>query len=174
MAQNIRIAGASYSAVPQIQVPTTAGGTATFYDCTGSRTITENGTGIDVKGLATVDVNVAGGGGGGKNVQACSGYASVRTTSYSASGIKLTVAKTGTYKVSWMGWRSTNSGTSGSQLYIGSSAYGSAQTTFLNTYGQAVELSGVNLTQGQEIEVRARARSTSYYMIVGNLIIEEQ
>lgn len=121
-----------------------------------------------------VNGNATAGGGDTKNVQACSEYASIRTTSYSTTGIKLTVGKTGTYKVSWMGWRSSNGGTNGSQLYINNSAYGSAQTTFTNTYGQAVSLTGVNLTQGQEIEVRARARSTSYYMAVGNLIIEEQ
>ena len=94
-------------------------------------------------------------------------------TSYTATAVKLTVAKTGTYKVSWMGWRSTNSGTSGSQLYINNTAYGSANTSFTNTYGQSVTLNNVSLTAGQEIVVRARARSTSYVMAVGNLIIEE-
>lgn len=115
----------------------------------------------------------SGGGDAGMNVQCYHGMASAKTTSYSATGVKLTVAKTGTYKVSWMGCRNTNSGTNGSQLYIGSSAYGSAQTTFSNTYGQSVVLNNVSLTAGQTIEVRARARSTSYVMMVGNLCIEQ-
>lgn len=137
----------------------------------GSQTLTENKD-YDVTSLASVTVNVPSSG-GGMNVQGYLGYASVTATSYTATAVKLTVAKTGTYKVSWMGWRSTNSGTSGSQLYINNSAYGSANTTFTNTYGQSVTLNGVNLTAGQEIVVRARARSTSYVMAVGNLIIEQ-
>lgn len=63
MAQNVKIAGASYSDVPSIEVPTTSGGTAKFYDCVGSKTITENGE-VSVVGLASVLVNVASGGGG--------------------------------------------------------------------------------------------------------------
>lgn len=118
----------------------------------------------------TVNVNVAG---SGKNTQGYRGYASVTSTSYTATAVKLTVKKTGTYNVSWMGWRSTNSGTSGSQLYKNGTAYGSANTSFLNTYGHSVSLSNVSLNEGDEIVVRARARSTSYVMAVGNLIIEE-
>lgn len=137
----------------------------------GSETKTANGT-YDVTNLKELVVNVSGGG-SSKNVQGYLGYASVSATSYTATAVKLTVAKTGTYKVSWMGWRSTNSGTSGSQLYINNSAYGSANTSFLNTYGHSVVLNNVSLTAGQEIVVRARARSTSYVMAVGNLIIEE-
>lgn len=173
MSKNVKINGASYSNVPAIDVPlATGGGNARFYDCVGSKDITENGNNIDVTGLASVNVNVSGSG-DTKNVQCYMGMGSVRTTSYSATGVSLTVAKTGTYKVSWMGCRNTNSGTNGSQLYINNSAYGSAQTTFTNTYGQSVTLSNVSLTAGQKIEVRARARSTSYYMMVGNLCIEQ-
>lgn len=138
----------------------------------GSETITENGT-HDVTNLASVVVNVSGGGGDSKNVQVAPGVDRVATTSYTAvNGQTLTVAKTGTYHVYWVGFRSSTSGTNGSQLYIGSTAYGSAQTTFTNN-GQAVHLSGVSLTQGQTISVRARARTTSYYMYVGNLTIVE-
>lgn len=173
MAKNVKIAGASYSDVPSIVVPQTTGGTATFYDCVGSKSITQNGT-HTVTGFETVEVNVPSSGGGStKNIQAHIGVESVAATSYTATNVALTVSKTGTYKVSWMGWRSTNSGTSGSQLYINGTAYGSANTTFTNTYGQAVTLNNVSLTSGQTIVVRARARSTSYVMAVGNLIIEE-
>lgn len=171
MAKNITIAGAAYSAVPAIEVPITGGGTATFRDCVGSKDITQNGT-VDVAGLASVNVNVPSSG-GGMNVQCYQGYASVTSTSYTATAVKLTVKTSGTYNVSWCGWRNTNSGTSGSQLYIAGSAYGSANTSFLNTYGHNVKLTGVKLTAGQEIVVRARARSTSYVMAVGNLCIEQ-
>lgn len=128
-----------------------------------------------VSGNTVLGIAGTGGGGGGstKNVQAYCGAASVTSTSYTATAVSLTVAKTGTYKVSWCGCRNTNSGTSGSQLYINNSAYGSAQTSFSNTYFQNVVLNNVSLTAGQTIVVRARARSTSYVMWVGNLIIEQ-
>lgn len=138
----------------------------------GSETKTANGT-YDVTNLAELVVNVSGGGGSAKNVQGYLGYATVNATSYTATAVSLTVAKTGVYKVSWMGYRNTTSGTSGSQLYIGTSAYGSANTSFVNSYGQSVVLNNVSLTAGQVITVRARARSTSYVMGVGNLVIEE-
>lgn len=114
-------------------------------------------------------------GGGGMNVQAYSGMSYSRTSSLvsCATPIRLTVEKTGTYKVSWMGFRNSTGGTSSSQLYIGNTAYGSANTTFSSSYGQSVVLNNVSLTEGQTVEVRARARSTSYYMYVGNLVIEQ-
>lgn len=139
----------------------------------GTKEITANGTGIDVTAYASVNVNVPSSG-SSKNIQVYSGYDEVNVGSYTATDVSLTVAKTGTYKVSWMGYRNTTSGTSGSQLYIGDTAYGSANTTFTRSYGQSVVLNNVSLTQGQTITVRARARNTSYYMGVGNLIIEEQ
>ena len=64
MAQNITIMGGSYSDVPAVTLPKTGGGTATFYDASGSQTVTENGT-YDVTALASMIVNVAGGGGSG-------------------------------------------------------------------------------------------------------------
>lgn len=116
----------------------------------------------------------ASGGGSSKNIQAYHGYDEVNSGSYIATDVSLTVAKTGTYKVSWMGFRNTTSGTSGSQLYIGSTAHGTANTTFVRNYGQSVVLNNVSLTKDQVITVYARSRNASYYMGVGNLIIEEQ
>lgn len=136
------------------------------------------GKGVTVPSSATLDslagyVEQIAQGVGGMNIQGYHGYATVTSTSYTATAVSLKVNTTGTYNVSWMGFRSTNSGTSGSQLYIGSTAYGSANTSFVNTYGQSVKLTGVKLTAGQTITVRARARSTSYVMGVGNLLIEQ-
>lgn len=136
----------------------------------GSETKTENGT-YDVTDLAELVVNVSGS--TGKNVQAYRGYATVSSTSYTATAVTLTVSKTGTYNVSWMGYRNTNSGTSGSQLYKNGTAVGSANTTFVNTYGHSVSLTNQSFNQGDVLVVRARARSTSYVMGVGNLIIQE-
>lgn len=134
----------------------------------GSQDITSNNT-YDVTNLAQVVVNV--GGGSSMNVQVASGVNRVATTTYTAvSGQSLTVAVTGKYDVYWVGYRSSTGGTNGSQLYIGNSSYGSAQTTFSNN-GQAVHLTNVSLTKDQVVSVRARARGTSYYMYVGNLTI---
>ena len=138
----------------------------------GTKSITANGTGIDVTAYASVDVTVPTG--SSKNIQVYSGYDEVATNAYTATDVSLTVAKTGTYKVSWMGYRNSTSGTSGSQLYIGGTAYGSANTTFTRSYGQSVVLNSVSLTKDQVITVYARSRNSSYYIGVGNLIIEEQ
>ena len=140
---------------------------------TGTISIAENGT-VDVTQYASASVNVSGGGGGGKNIQAYIGTAETNATSYTATSVTLTVTKTGTYNISWTGARNTNSGTSGSQLYKNSSAVGSAVTTFTRTYWQHVKLTNQSLQAGDVLVVRARARSSSYYMEVGNLIIEEQ
>lgn len=139
----------------------------------GSQDITENGTNIDVTNLKTVNVNVPTGGTTAKNVQTHIGYNTVSTTAYTGTSQAITVAKTGTYNVSWTGWRNTNSGTNGSQLYINGKAYGSAQTTFQNTYGQYVNLQNVALNAGDQLQLYARARSTSYIVGVANLTIEE-
>lgn len=136
----------------------------------GSQTITSNDT-YDVTNLASVVVNVSSS--SSKNVQAYRGYDTVSSTSYTATDLTLTVAKTGTYNVSWMGYRNTTSGTSGSQLYKNGTAVGTANTTFVNTYGHSVSLTNQSFNQGDVLVVRARARSASYVMGVGNLIIEE-
>lgn len=138
----------------------------------GTKTITQNGTynasSDNLDGYSEVTVNVAS---TSKNVQIANGVNRVATTDYTAiSGQTLTVAETGKYDVYWSGYRSSTSGTSGSQLYIDDIAYGSANTTFSNN-GQSVHLSNVSLTKNQVIAVRARARNTSYYMYVSNLTI---
>lgn len=135
----------------------------------GTKTITENGTGIDVASYASVNVDVPSS--GGMNVQMYNDYDYSTSTSYSATDVSLTVSVTGTYDISWVGWRNTTSGTSGSQLYKNGSAYGSAVTTFRGSYGQSVNLSNVSLSAGDVLVVRARARSSSYKMYVANLVI---
>ena len=139
---------------------------------TGDKSITSNGTNIDVAQYATVSVNVPGGG-SSKNAQIAAGVDRVAATTYTAvNGQSITVAKTGTYDVYWTGYRSSTSGTNGSQLYVAGTPYGTAQTTFTNN-AQSIHISGVALTANQTVAVRARSRSTSYYMYVGNLTIIE-
>lgn len=178
MAQNITLLGASYSAVPAVQLPKTGGGTATFTDVTDTTaTASDVASGkyfYTASGVKTQGTNSGGGGGSTKNVQAYHGMDYSNATSYTATDVTLTCAKTGTYNVSWMGFRNTTSGTNGSQLYVNGSSRGSAQTTFTRSYGQIVHLTNISLEEGDVLVVRARARSTSYYMYVGQLVIEEE
>ena len=138
-----------------------------------TKTISANGTysasSDNADGYSEVTVNVPAS--APKNVQVAQGCDRVTTTTYTAvNGQSINVAVTGTYDVYWTGFRSSTGGTNGSQLYIGNTAYGSVQTTFSN-HSQSIKLSGVSLTAGQTVSVRARARGTSYYMYVGNLTI---
>lgn len=135
----------------------------------GSQTITTNNT-YDVTNLAEVVVNVSGG--SGKNAQVVQSTSRVASTSYVKACGDITVAKTGTYDVYWSCFRSSTSGTSGSQLYINDSAYGSANTTFTNNI-QSIHLSNVSLTKDQTVAVYARSRGSSYYSYVGTLTIIE-
>lgn len=141
----------------------------------GDLAITQNGNNIDVSTYSTVSVSVSGG--GGMNKQAYFGSATTTATAYTATTVSLTVAVTGTYKVSWTGWRNTTSGTSGSQLYRtrsgSTTAIGNANTTFQNSYGHRVELTGQQFNKDDVITVYARARSAQYVMGVANLVIEQ-
>lgn len=178
MAQNITLLGASYPGVPAVLLPKTGGGTARFAD--PSETTAVEADVASGKRFLGADGEYRTGtasGGGGMNVQAYYGSDYVTATSYTDTDVSLTVAKAGTYRVSWVGWRNTNSGTSGSQLYRTrngtTSAIGTAQTTFTGTYGQVVTLTNQQFQAGDVLTVRARARSTSYQMHVANLIIEQ-
>ena len=141
---------------------------------TGTYTASANTSSQDITNYKYLDVNVSGG--GGKNAQIAYGFNRVAGTAYTAvTGQSITVSKTGTYHVYWSGWRSSTSGTNGTQLYIGNTAYGTANTSFDSTYTniQDIHLTNVSLTQNQTITVRARSRGNSYYMYVFNLTIVE-
>lgn len=112
-------------------------------------------------------------GGSSKNAQIVqqSSLRLMSTTYIKACG-DITVAKTGTYDVYWTAYRTNTSGTWGTQLYIDSTAYGTAQTTFSN-YFQEVHLSNVSLTENQTVSVYGRSRGSNYYLYVGQLTIIE-
>lgn len=113
------------------------------------------------------------GGGSSKNVQIYFGQASRTANSYGATTVTLTVAKTGTYKVSWTAWRSSSSGTMGTNLHVNNTT-GTNQQTFTSTYGQRIELSNQNYNANDVLTLYATSGSTSRSIIVANLIIEEQ
>lgn len=136
----------------------------------GTKSISANGTGIDVSGYSKVDVAVPTGG-SSKNVQVAQSTTRIASTSYTKTA-SLTCSVSGTYDVYWDCTRSSTSGTSGSQLYIGGSAYGTANTTFTSGYHvHTNHLTGVTINANQEVAVYVRSRGTSYYAYCGQLTI---
>lgn len=168
---NISLMGAMYSGVKGVTLPKSGGGTATFPWVEGSETKTANGT-YDVTNLAQLIVNVSGGGGTGMNKQIYYGPASVKNNGYIASSATLTVATTGTYKVSWTAWRSSSNGTMGTNLYKNGTA-GTAQQKFTYTYGQCITLTGQSYTAGDVLTIYATSGSSTRTISIANFVIEQ-
>lgn len=103
------------------------------------------------------------------NVQVAQSTTRVANTAYTKAA-SLTCSVSGTYDVYWDCFRSTTSGTSGSQLYIGGTASGSANTTFSN-HAQNNHRTGVQINANQEVAVYVRSRATNYYAYCGQLTI---
>jgi hypothetical protein len=154
---------------------------------TGTVSITQNGT-VDVTNYAEADVSVSGGG-GGKNIQFVNGFYSIsanNTYNPSSTGLSLTVNKTGSYKVKWESYKSYSSGDGSTALYINNSMYGALHMTWTDGFYnngnlitslaqyQKNELSGVSLQQGDNIEIRAGSRGSSYQVFTYFLYIEEE
>lgn len=158
---------------------------------TGAQTIrgvtTANLTAENVKSGVTVTVGDAGdadrilsvtgtytgSGGSDKNVQIYFGYASRTANSYGATTVTLTVAKAGTYKVSWTAWRGSSSGTMGTNLHVNSTT-GTNQQTWTGTYGQVITLNNQTYNKDDVLTVWATSGNNSRTVYVSNLIIEEQ
>lgn len=176
MSQNISLWGATYSAVPSVKLPKQGGGTATFTDVTDTTAAASDvasgkyfytASGVKIEGTAS-------GGGSSKNVQIVQqSNTRITATSYTKACGDITVSKTGTYDVYWTAYRTSSSGTWGTQLYIGSSSYGTAQTSWTSSYYQAIHLSNVSLTANQTVSVYGRSRGSNYYLYVGQLTIIE-
>lgn len=176
MAQNITLLGANYSAVPSVLLPKTGGGTASFTDVTDTTAAAADvATGkyfYTSAGVRTQGTN-SGGGGTSKNAQTVTqGATRITSTAYSKACGDITVSKTGTYDVYWAAYRTSTSGTWGTQLYIDGEGYGSVSSTF-SSYYQTVHLSNVSLTSGEKIAVYGRSRGSNYYLYVGQLTIIE-
>lgn len=137
---------------------------------TGTLPITANGNDIDVAQYEKVNVNVAA---SGKAVQIDNTNHRIASTSYVDTGAKITVTKAGTYTVYYSAFRSSTSGTSGTQLYKNGVAQGTVNTTWENSYCQTPHTT-MTLAVDDVIKVYARSRSASYYTCVANLTIIEQ
>ncbi|MCR5448379.1 MAG: hypothetical protein K6F23_03190 [Solobacterium sp.] len=135
----------------------------------GSETKTANGT-YDVTNLAELVVNVSGG--SSKNVQTAQSTTRATSSTYTEV-ITLTCTKAGTYHVYWSTFRSSTSGTWGSQLYLNDTAYGTAETGSWSNHIQNIHLTNVQITANAEVAVRVRTRGSNYYGYVGTLTIIE-
>lgn len=62
MGDTLKIFGSEYANVKSFKVKDASGATKTYYRPEGTKTINQNGNGIDVAAYETVDVNVSGGG----------------------------------------------------------------------------------------------------------------
>ena len=170
--------GSSYTGVEQLTVPQTGGGTAKFTEVSDT-----TATAADVSntkyfytasGVRTQGTN-SGGGGTSKNAQVVQGTTRTTSSTLTAIGAEMTVAKTGTYDVYWSGFRSSTSSsyTYGTQLYVDGTAYGTQNTTWSN-HVQNNHLTGVSLTANQKIRVYGRnSRGSSYYIYAPTLVIVE-
>ena len=174
MSQNITLLGASYSAVPSVNLPKTGGGTASFVDVTDTTAAASDVASgkyfYTASGVRTAGTS-SGGGGASMNVQVAQSTSRATSSTYT-SVISLTCSVAGTYDVYWSCFRSSTSGTSGSQLHVGSSAYGTANTTFTN-HIQNNHLTGVTLSKNQTVAVYVRSRGSNYYAYVGTLTIKQ-
>ena len=175
MAQNITLLGASYSAVPAVNLPKTGGGTATFTDVTDTTAAAADvasgkyfytSAGTRTQGTAS--------GGSSKAHYAYIGMATRTANSDGSTNASVTVTKAGTYTISYVAIRGSSSGTMGTNLHIGSSS-GSNNTTWNNgTYGQHVKLTNQTISANTTITVYATSGNISRTIYVGNLIVDEE
>lgn len=175
MAQNISWLGSIWQAVPAIWLPKQGGGKARFTDVTSTDAVetdvTQGKKFFKADGSEAIGTN-QGGGGSSMNCQVAQSTTRSTSTTYTEV-ITLTCAVSGTYDVYWTTFRSSTSGTWGSQLYINDTAHGSAQTGSWSNHVQNIHLTGVQIDAGEEVAVRVRSRGSNYYGYVGTLTIKQ-
>lgn len=173
MADTLEIFGTEFTNAAGFKATDSNSQTKTYVRPQGTKSITENGTGIDVSAYASVDVAVSSG--SSKNTQVVQGTTRTTLSSMTAIGAEMTVSKTGTYDVYWSGYRSTTNAayTYATQLYVGGTAYGSENATWSN-HVQNNHLTNVSLTANQTIRVYGRnERGSSYNIYAPTLVIVE-
>lgn len=185
-------------AIPSSYVqPTSTVGTTTYRPSTTAQTIStgtyHSGTGTiaavtqtnlsaeNIKSGTTITIgngqsnlwSVTGtysGGGSSKNVQTA--QSTTRSTSTSGTNvISLTCSTAGTYTVRWTTFRSSTSGTWGSRLYVGGTAYETMNTSGWSNHIQNREVTGVQIAANQAVAVYVQSRGSNYYGYVGTLTI---
>lgn len=136
-----------------------------------SGVVVKVGDSTDDDCVTSITGSYTGGSGTSKNVQVAQSTTRVANTAYTKAA-SLTCSVAGKYDIYWDCFRSSTNGTNGSQLYIGGSAYGSANTTFSQSiHVQNNHLTNVSLSANQEVAVYVRSRATNYYAYCGQLTI---
>ena len=130
------------------------------------------GDSADSDRVLSVTGTYSGGGGGSKNVQVA--QSTTRSTSTSGTSvISLTCSTAGTYDVYWTTFRSSTSGTWGSRLYIGGTAYENMDTSGWSNHVQNRHVSNVSISANQTVAVYVQSRGNNYYGYVGTLTIKQ-
>ena len=89
-------------------------------------------------------------------------------TSYGAiGGTSITIKKAGTYRFRWLMFRSSTSGTFGTQLYKGTQPQGSAKTTFSNHAGTCSQ--DITCVAGDVISIYGCSGASTNYIYAGFL-----
>ena len=86
----------------------------------------------------------------------------------SATGIKIVVPKTGTYRFKFACGRTNTTGDWTTQLYKNGSAISGAVSTWSNYEGYCI--ADVSCDSGDEIEIYAQSRGVNYRNIIGQLV----
>lgn len=113
------------------------------------------------------------GGGSSKAIYKYEGLASRHANSYGATDATVTVAKAGTYNISYVAIRGSSSGTMGTNLHIGSTEKGNNTTWNNGTYGQYVSYTSQSISANTAVTIYATSGNNSRYIYVGQLIVEE-
>ena len=132
------------------------------------------GDASDSDRVASVTGTYSGGGGSSKAVYIYEGLAERKANSYGATNAKVTVAKAGTYSISYVAVRGSSSGTMGTNLYIGSTTGTNNQTFNNGTYGQYVKLTGQTISANTTVTIYATSGSNSRSLYVGQLVVQEE
>ena len=124
--------------------------------------------------VASVTGTYSGGGGSSKAIYIYEGLAERKANSYGATNATVTVAKAGTYSISYVAVRGSSSGTMGTNLHIGSTTGTNNQTFNNGTYGQYVKLTGQTISANTTVTIYATSGSTSRSLYVGQLVVQEE
>lgn len=156
------------TAAKYINIPTGYNSAAAYYTVNGDANLVAG----NIKSGTTI-FGVQGtysGGGSSKNVQVQ--QSTTRSTSTSGTQvISLTCTTAGTYDVYWTTFRSSTSGTWGSRLYIGGTAYETMDTGDWTNHVQNRHVANVSIGANQAVAVYVQSRGSNYYGYVGTLTI---
>ena len=92
----------------------------------------------------------------------------ISDSNITATGIKIVVPKTGTYRFKFACGRTNITGDWTTQLYKNGSAISGAVATWVNYEGYCI--ADVLCDSGDEIEIYAQSRGTNYKNIIGQLV----